>query len=708
MKNRWSDSEATEFVEKHGKRWGKELTLRTYSSRLLGVERELVLHGGGNTSVKGDFVNVLGESIPALFVKASGRDLASIGPEGHVGLALENLKRLRALSKLQDEAMVNELLTNRFDSGAPTPSIETLLHAFIRPKWVDHTHADSILTLTNQAGGEDLIKEALGSDVVIIEYVRPGFVLAKAVAAAFDASSASRGIVLMKHGLLTWGASARESYERTIELVTKAEEYLASGAAKKARASGLSRIPAITSTAMADERYVEVAPLLRGLLTVPTEDPDRPYQRFVLQSLIETEVLRVVDSDWGRDVALTPPLTTDHLIRTKPLPLWIDRPHYGDEKALRQQLSAAIDDYAAHYDAYIERNTHRMETELKRFDSVPRVVLMPGLGAVCVGRDVEEAAIVKDITAQTLAAKTRIAMMGSYEGLAEEHLFDMEYYGPQQAKLDQTDRPQLRGSVGLVTGAAGAIGSGICQELLKNGCHVAVTDLPGDNLDSLVHELRSVYGKRVIGVPLDVTDPKLVAKGFQEVTRAWGGVDLVVANAGVAHVSPLADIDTEAFRKLEQVNVEGTLHLLSESARCFGLQGTGGDIVLISTKNVFAPGAGFGAYSASKAAAHQLARIASLEFAEMDVRVNMVAPDAVFAHGQRKSGLWAEVGPNRMRARGLSESDLEKYYQDRNLLKAKITAAHVAKAVLYFATRQTPTTGATIPVDGGLPGATPR
>jgi NAD(P)-dependent dehydrogenase (short-subunit alcohol dehydrogenase family) len=266
----------------------------------------------------------------------------------------------------------------------------------------------------------------------------------------------------------------------------------------------------------------------------------------------------------------------------------------------------------------------------------------------------------------------------------------------------------LQGHVSLVTGAAGAIGAGICRGLLEAGSHVAATDLPGDRLESLVEELRQTAPDRVIGVPLDVTDPASVSRGLETIVAAWGGVDLAVINAGVAHVSRLEDLDLEAFRRLERINVEGALLLLQGMARHFRLQGTGGDIVLISTKNVFAPGASFGAYSATKAAAHQLARIASLELAELGVRVNMVTPDAVFGEAERKSGLWQEIGPERMRARGLDQQGLEDYYRSRNLLKARITPRHVANAVLFFATRQTPTTGATLPVDGGLPDAVPR
>lgn len=266
----------------------------------------------------------------------------------------------------------------------------------------------------------------------------------------------------------------------------------------------------------------------------------------------------------------------------------------------------------------------------------------------------------------------------------------------------------LADKVALVTGAAGAIGFGICQRLLEAGCYLAATDLPGEKLDGFVEDMNKIVPGRTIGVGLDVTDKESVARGFAQAADKWGAVNIVVHNAGIALVSKLADLDIEVFRKLEKVNIEGTLLVIAEAARVFIRQGVGGDMVIMSTKNVPSPSAGFGAYSATKAACHQLGRIASLELAEHDVRVNMVAPDAVFAEGKYKSGLWEEVGENRMKARGLDEKGLHEYYRSRNLLKAEVTGRHVANAVLFFLTRQTPTTGATIPVDGGLPDATPR
>jgi rhamnulose-1-phosphate aldolase/alcohol dehydrogenase len=702
MKNRWRDEEAAEFVKKYGAPWGEDLALRTYSSRLLGAEADLVLHGGGNTSVKGTHTNILGERVAAVYVKASGFDLAAIEPGGHSGLDLASLRKLRALDDLSDETMMDEFRARLFNPHAATPSLETLVHAFLPAKFVDHTHADAILALTNQPQGEKLLQEALGEEVTVLPYMRPGFKLAKAVAEAFEAKPQARAMVWMKHGIVTWGETARESYSAMIELVSRAEDLLSERATKSLK------VVTQTSVATAQERVAGVAPILRGLLAQQSGDPDRPSRRIILLPLTTHEVLDFVDSDRGRELALTPPLTSDHLIRTKALPLWIDAPCYDDMAKLRDQIVKAVQAYSDQYDAYVARHAAQIRPGISRFDSLPRVILMPGLGALCAGQNAKAAAIARDITAHTLAVKSRVAAMGTYEGLSEEHLFEMEYHSFQQAKLGVSVDLPLSREVAIVTGAAGAIGSAICEELLEQGCHVAATDLAGDALRNLVGELATKHGRRIIAVPLDVTDPKSVTQAFSAVIGTWGGVDLVVVNAGVAMVAPLAELDVESFRKLERVNVEGTLLVIGEAARHFRTQGTGGDIVLVSTKNVFSPGAKFGAYSATKAAAHQLARVASLELAELGVRVNMVAPDAIFVHGARKSGLWAEVGPDRMRARGLDEKGLEDYYRQRNLLKATITARHVAKAVLFFATRQTPTTGATLPVDGGLPDATPR
>ena len=320
MKSRWSEAEAAKSVAEYGAEWGEELALRTYTSRLIGQEQAVVLHGGGNTSVKGRWRNAWGETIPAIYVKASGCDLAGITPAGYVPLDLEYLRRLRTLERLPDERMVNEFRTHVLDCHAPNPSIETLAHAFLPAKYVDHTHADAILALTNQVKGSERVREALGEGIIVLPYVRPGFDLAKEAIKALETSPEARGMVWMQHGLVTWGETARESYERTMELVNAAEQYLE----RKAKRRLTVKVSTADETATA--RLEQVAPIVRGLLAQATGDGNRPWRRVILNALTERGVRDFVDSEEGKQLALTPPLTTDHLIRTKSLPLWVEEP----------------------------------------------------------------------------------------------------------------------------------------------------------------------------------------------------------------------------------------------------------------------------------------------------------------------------------------------------------------------------------------------
>lgn len=437
----------------------------------------------------------------------------------------------------------------------------------------------------------------------------------------------------------------------------------------------LQDVPPVSAEEPSD-KLLGILPLLRGLLARPTGQ-DIPYDYIVVRGISSPEVMSFLARDDARELAESMPLYPAHVQYLGGQPLWVEITDATDPAQVKEQVAAALS-------AYTEQHGGAM----------PKVLLLPGLGTVCAGADAREANRASLLARLTLAALR-----------------------PSEVDLRKQDYPQvqltaglpLQGHVAVVTGAAGAIGAGICRGLLLQGAHVAVTDLPGERLDALVAELGDIDAARVAGVPLDVTDPDSVDRGVAQIVATWGGIDIAIINAGVAHVSKLEDMDLEVFRRLERINVEGALLMLRAMGRLFRLQGTGGDIVMVSTKNVFAPGAGFGAYSATKAAAHQLSRIACVEMAEMGVRVNMVAPDAVFSdHGARKSGLWQEVGPSRMKARGLDEAGLEEYYRSRNQLKARITPDHVANAVLFFVTRQTPTTGATIPVDGGLPDAVPR
>ncbi|MFH0915898.1 MAG: class II aldolase/adducin family protein [bacterium] len=412
MRSRWSDEEAAGFVTRYGAEWGEQLALRTYTTRLLGAEPALVLHGGGNSSVKAPWKNILNETVPALFVKASGADMATIEPDGHPALDLDYLRRLRALKELDDGTMVDQLRSHLLRADSPTPSIEALVHAFLPATFIDHTHADAILALTNRPDGEAVALQALGDEVIVLSYVTPGFELALAAAAALEAHPAARGMVWGHHGLVTWGDSARDSYEAMIDLVSRAERF---SEAQRSQA-GAAAVDVAADPAI-EARLALVAPVVRGLLAQRTGDCDRPYRRVVVQSLTTPEVLAALAVPGAREALVTPPLTTDHLIRTKALPLWVEGLAFDEPEKLREQLEAAVRSYCETYQAYLDRYATSMPPGVQPFDPRPRVVLVPGLGAFCAGPDLREATIVRDITAHTLAVKSLVAATGSYEGL---------------------------------------------------------------------------------------------------------------------------------------------------------------------------------------------------------------------------------------------------------------------------------------------------
>ena len=700
MQNRWSESEAARVDS--GDPGAQQLALLAYATNLLGAEPDLAMHGGGNTSCKGTLANALGDAQPALFIKASGMALSDVQADDFVALDLRYLQRLVDLPAMSDEVMADEFAchTLRPSPSARRASVETLAHVVLPHTFVFHTHPSAILALTNRDSGAGVVAAAFGNEIATVPYFPAGLKLAHAIRDTVTRFPTAKALVLMHHGLVTWGETAREAYDASLALVSRAEAFLAANRARKLQAQA-------SSTAAERERsYVALAPVIRSVLG--PRDVDAIADRIVLDAELDADIVRAIDSPEGKRLGLSPPISPDYLVRAGRLPLWIDQAALDDAKAFREQLVKALAAYQDEYRAYVR--AHAAGSGFENGDFFPRSLLIPGLGSVAVGKDAASARMIQDITLQGLAVKTAIWEGGAdHLPLPDDHLCEMEFRAYQQAKKARSVADaSLRGSVALVTGAAGAIGSGICEALLAQGCHVAASDLAGAALDGLVEDLGRRYPSRVVAAVMDVTDAASVATGFARVIRAWGGIDAVIVNAGIAHVAPLVELTLEAFRKLEAVNVEGTLLTLAEAGRHFALQGTGGDVVLVSTKNVFAPGAGFGAYSATKAASHQLARIASLEFAPLGVRVNMVAPDAVFSHGDKRSGLWAAVGPNRMKARGLDERGLEEYYRSRNLLRARVSAEHVARAVLFFLTHQTPTTGATIPVDGGLPDATPR
>jgi len=706
MKSNWSDAGARAAIEKWSAA-GEDVALRVYTSRLIGAEADLVLHGGGNTSVKTTFLDPLGTAIPAIHVKGSGWDLASIEPAGLPGMDLEALRRLRVLDALSDEAMVNQQRIRLFDAGAPTPSVETLLHAFLPAKFIDHSHADAILALTNRPDGEKIVTDLFGPTCPLVPYVMPGFALAKFAAAvaeeATNAGKAPIGLVLLKHGLFTWGETAQESYERHVDLVDRAERWLQTSRRRSIR------VETPVDSKAAEAVAALVAPILRGRLAEATTDTDRPYRRFVLDRCASPEILEISNAAELAEIADSNPLTPDHTIRTKPRPLVIAPPAEPTAAAWNETISAAIERFGVQYRAYVAAGVAARGPK-KPLDAVPRVVLIPGVGLFAVGASRKEARIAGDIAEHTLRTKRLSWESGAvYEALPDVDLFDLEYWNLEQAKLGKAAEKPLARQVAAITGAAGAIGRAIAAKLLEEGAHVALLDLDLAAAESLRAQLAAKFGGATVeAIACDVTDEASTVAAFDEVCRRFGGIDLAVPNAGIARSAPLAQLSAEEFRRVMEVNTTGVFLTIREAAARMRLQGTGGNIVVISSKNVMAPGAEFGAYSASKAAAAQLAKVAALELAKEGIRVNSIAPDAIFSTGETPSGLWAAVGPDRAKARGMAPGDLPDFYRRRSLLQVPLTGEHVGNAVVFFASNLTPTTGATLPVDGGLAEGFPR
>jgi len=684
LPSRWNDRELAACLDAFAPKWGERLALRVYTSRLLGSDPDLVLHGGGNTSVKGTYRTLIGDDVASIWVKGSGSDLGSIEPEGFPALDLAYLRRLRALDALSDEQMVNELRTHLFDAGAPNPSVETLLHAFLPHTFVDHTHADAALVLTHQppdlAGA--LIAEAFPGWGVV-PYVMPGFKLAKLAAEAYERDPKMPGLVLVNHGLFTFSSDARESYERMIEAVDRAGRVAADRARPRTQ---------IAVSRAGQDAVAETAAQLRGAIGAQGS-------RMVLEHRDAEDLLRLLSRPDLEELARSGPLTPDHVLRTKPRPM-VWRP--GDD------ARAAVDRHAADYDRYFTEHAAQAGRPLKKLDGLPRVVWVPEQGIFAWGRSKADAKMAADIAEHTLRAKEAATTVGRYEALPEQDLFDVEYWSLEQAKLGKKKNAPLGGQVAVVTGGAGAIGFAVAKVLQRAGAAVVLCDIDEERVEAAVAELDPDRSGHVVGLAGDLTEPETASRLLRTTCAQLGGLDLLVPCAGIALGLKLEDMDLAGFRRVLEVNLIGTMSLLHEAGHIFRRQGLGGNVVLISSKNVFAPGARFGAYSASKAGEHQLARIASLEWADMGVRVNMIAVDAVFGDESRPSGLWQKIGPERAHAHGVDPGELPEFYRRRNLLKTRVTGEDVGRAVVFFATNQTPTTGATLPVDGGLPDATPR
>jgi rhamnose utilization protein RhaD (predicted bifunctional aldolase and dehydrogenase)/NAD(P)-dependent dehydrogenase (short-subunit alcohol dehydrogenase family) len=648
----WNDEEAAGYPG--------ELGLRVYTSRLLGRDKTLVLHGGGNTSVKIRQANRFGDEEEILYVKGSGWDLETIEAAGFSPVRLAPAARLATLARLSDPEMVNELRTAMTVASAPTPSVEAILHAALPFKYVDHTHADAVVTITNSLDGEALVREAYGDSVVVIPYVMPGFDLARLCAERFPAEAGPQtvGVVLLNHGIFSFGETARESYERMIELVNRAERLL------ERRGAWALGAPAAASAPEPDP--VAVARLRRDL----SQAAGFPM---VLRGQRDPQSLAFARRADAGAISQQGPATPDHVIRTKRLPL------FGRD----------VEAYAEAYRAFFAEHAPHASAKKTMLDPAPRVVLDPELGLATAGRSVKEAAIAAEIYQHTMEIIERAELLGGYRALPARDLFDMEYWDLEQAKLAKAGKPPaFAGEVALVTGAASGIGRAAVEALLARGAAVV-----GLDVDPRIETI--LARPDFLGLACDVTDEAAVTAAVARTVAAFGGLDMLILNAGIFPAArKIADLPLADWDRVMRVNLDANLLLLRLGHPLLALAPGGGRVVVIGSKNVPAPGPGAAAYSASKAALYQLARVAALEWGKDGIRVNVLHPNAVF-----DTGVWTEeVLASRAAAYKLSVDE----YRRNNVLGVEVTSRDVAElAAELCGPRFAKTTGAWIPVDGG-------
>ena len=665
MQSLWRDEDARAAIDHYAEQGvGEDLALRTYSARLLGSDPRLVLHGGGNTSVKTRARDVFGDEVEVLCVKGSGWDLGSIEPAGHPAVRLQPLMKLRALNRLSDEDMVSAQRQLLLDPSAPNPSVETLLHAFIPDKFVDHTHSTAILALADQPDSEAIFAEIFQGRVALVPYVMPGFDLARAAGDARDAHPDAEGMILLKHGVFSFGPTAWESYERMIALVTAAEEYIARRP----------RVALRPSAPTAQPDAAEVLPRLRGALARAAGDT---WPRRWILDLRSGEAARAISdderlADWSQRGVATP----DHVIRTKRFPLVAT----GD-------LDTSLARYCEVYRGYFERNNARVGGTRTPLDPLPRLIAVPGLGLVGVGKSAADAAVAADIAENWAETLLDAEAVGRFEPVGEADTFDMEYWSLEQAKLGKSADRRLARHVAVVTGGAGAIGAATARAFAAEGCEIVVLDLDGE---AAARTAKAISG-RALGLACDVTDPAAVDAAFAEVARRFGGVDIVVSNAGAAFTGAMADLDDAVLRKSFELNFFSHQAVAKAAARIFRAQGMGGALLFNVSKQAVNPGPDFGSYGTSKAALLALVRQYALELGPEGVRCNGVNADRI------RSGLLTD---EMIQARSASRGLTPEAYMAGNLLGQEVRAEDVAQAFV-FAALMPRTTGAVLPVDGG-------
>jgi len=670
LKNNWSNSEAKKYIKKYSNLGhSQDMALRVYTTRLLGRNGELVLHGGGNTSVKTTLKDIDGKNYNVLCVKGSGWDMAEIEPEGLPAVKLQPLISLKNKKYLSDEDMVNYQKKNLIDIKSPNPSVETFLHAFLPFKFVDHTHSDAIMNVTNRPGGLNFCKKIFGIKASIVPYVMPGFGLARKINEIYSNNKKINCLILMNHGIFTFADNAKESYDLMIKYVSKAERAI-----KKLKSKKIKQIKNYSTKFDVHE----IAPIIRGLLS---ENKD---QKFIVNYRMNKNLKYFINGKNVRSYSSKGTATPDHVIRVKPFPLVITPKKNSTTKEFELTVKKDLQNYRKKYVNYFNVNKKKVKEKKIMLDTSPRVILVQNIGMFSVGKDLKSAKIAGDLTETNAKVISTVEETSTYKFIPEKDLFDVEYWSLEQAKIKKTKKI-LEGNVVVITGSTGTIGFETYKLFKNYGAEVVLLDFNRKKLEELQSKINDTC------IYCDVTNKKSVKNAFNQICKKFGGVDILISNAGTAPSGSIAEVDDDLLRKSFEVNFFSHQNCASEAVKIMKKQNINGCLLFNISKQSVNPGKNFGPYGLPKSALLSLCKQYAIDYGSYGIRSNGVNADRI------RSGLMTgEMIKNRAKARSVSEDT----YMKGNLLLNEVKPEDVAKAFFHLATSKK-TTGAVLTVDGG-------
>ena len=670
MRNNWSNTEVKKYINKYKKLGhSRDMALRVYTTRLLGRNSELVLHGGGNTSVKTKIKDIDGKIYEVLCVKGSGWDMAEIEPEGLPAVKLQPLLALRNKKNLSDEDMVAYQKRNLINIKSPNPSVETFLHAFLPFKFVDHTHSDAIMNVTNRPNGLEFCKKIFGNKVSIVPYVMPGFDLAKKINEVYSKKPNINCLILLNHGIFTFADDAKKSYDLMIKYVSEAEKAI-----KKLKTKKIKQIKRFKNKFSAHE----IAPILRGLLS---ENND---QKFIINYRSNKNLDYFIN---GRDIknySTKGTATPDHVIRVKPFPLIITPKQNSSIKDFKILAEKAFKDYRVKYIKYFNNNKKKVKEKKTMLDTSPRVILVQNVGLFSVGNSFNASKIAGDLTETNARVITSVEETSKYKFIPEKDLFDVEYWSLEQAKIKKAKKI-LEGNVVVITGSAGAIGSATYKLFKSYGAEIVLLDYDLKKIKELQKKVKDLC------LHCDVTNKNSISKAFSKICETYGGIDILISNAGTAIGGSIAEVNDKILRKSFEENFFSHQNCASEAIKIMKKQNISGCLLFNISKQSVNPGKNFGPYGLPKSALLSLCKQYAVDYGSLGIRSNGVNADRI------RSGL---LNDNMIKSRAKAREVTTDQYMKGNLLLNEVKAEDVAKAFFHLAVSKK-TTGAVLTVDGG-------